>query len=235
MTAFDALLALQDLDTKVDQLRHRLSHLPERAAVLALEQQAAAVITARAAVERERAVLAEQEHVLAEQAERDASRRREIAKRLAASTVPKEVQALSAEQAQLEGHQRALEDKELELMEAIEPLDARLAALDADRDRLDIETADARVALAEVDSGTSAELQQVLAGRAEVAAAVDPSLLATYDKMRPKFGGIAIARLDAGHCTGCHLQLPATELDRIRHEPPDALINCEQCGRILVR
>ena len=29
--------------------------------------------------------------------------------------------------------------------------------------------------------------------------------------------------------------IPATELDRIRLEPADAVVNCEQCGRILVR
>lgn len=235
MTAFDALLALQDLDTRIDQLRHRLANLPERAALKALDQQAAALTTSRSAVDAERAVLAEREHELEVQAEADATRRRDIAKRLASSTVPKEVQALSAEQAQLEAHQRALEDSELELMEAIEPLDARLAELDAERDRLDAETASTRVALAEAEVAAGAELEAATASRSDAVAAVDPALVATYDKMRPKFGGVAVARLEHGHCTGCHLQLPATELDRIRSEPPDAVVHCEQCGRILVR
>ena len=38
-----------------------------------------------------------------------------------------------------------------------------------------------------------------------------------------------------GRCGGCHLALPATEVDRVRKEPADALIRCEQCDRILVR
>jgi predicted nucleic acid-binding Zn-ribbon protein len=29
--------------------------------------------------------------------------------------------------------------------------------------------------------------------------------------------------------------LPSTELDRLRKGPPDALVFCDQCGRILVR
>ena len=53
--------------------------------------------------------------------------------------------------------------------------------------------------------------------------------------LRAKLGGVGAARLVNGRCTGCHLTLPATELDRIRREPPDALIRCDQCGRVLVR
>jgi predicted nucleic acid-binding Zn-ribbon protein len=37
------------------------------------------------------------------------------------------------------------------------------------------------------------------------------------------------------NCQACHLALPATEVDRIRHLPADALVRCEHCGAILVR
>ena len=43
-----------------------------------------------------------------------------------------------------------------------------------------------------------------------------------------------MARLTGGRCDGCHLSLPAVELDRIRHEAAGTLEYCEQCGRILV-
>jgi hypothetical protein len=39
----------------------------------------------------------------------------------------------------------------------------------------------------------------------------------------------------AGSCSGCHLTLPAMEVDRIRKAPADEVITCDQCGRILVR
>ena len=38
-----------------------------------------------------------------------------------------------------------------------------------------------------------------------------------------------------GTCMGCHLQLPATEVDRLKRLEPDTLVFCDQCGRILVR
>jgi predicted nucleic acid-binding Zn-ribbon protein len=37
------------------------------------------------------------------------------------------------------------------------------------------------------------------------------------------------------NCQACHLGLPATEVDRIRHLPEDELAQCEHCGAILVR
>ena len=64
---------------------------------------------------------------------------------------------------------------------------------------------------------------------------VPAGLLATYDSMRPKLGGMAVAQLEHGHCTGCRLQLPASEIDRIKHQAADEIVTCEQCGRILVR
>jgi predicted nucleic acid-binding Zn-ribbon protein len=43
-----------------------------------------------------------------------------------------------------------------------------------------------------------------------------------------------VARLAGARCGGCHLTLPATELDGIRRAPPDTVSRCEQCNRILV-
>jgi predicted nucleic acid-binding Zn-ribbon protein len=64
---------------------------------------------------------------------------------------------------------------------------------------------------------------------------VPADLTRLYDDLRRKLGGVGAARLVNGRCSGCHLTLPATELDRIRREPPEALIRCDQCGRVLVR
>ena len=55
------------------------------------------------------------------------------------------------------------------------------------------------------------------------------------DGSGPRSVAPGAARLVGGSCSGCHLVLPSMEVDRIRKAPPDAVITCDQCGRILVR
>jgi len=68
-----------------------------------------------------------------------------------------------------------------------------------------------------------------------VAAQVPAELLARYERLRAKLAGTGAARLVGESCGGCHLTLPAMEVDRIRRAPPDEVLTCDQCGRILVR
>jgi predicted nucleic acid-binding Zn-ribbon protein len=81
----------------------------------------------------------------------------------------------------------------------------------------------------------AAEEGELLPRRTAQAEAVGPDLLATYDRLRAHLGGVAVAPLDGVRCSGCHLTLPATELDALRHAPADALVRHDECGRILVR
>ncbi len=92
-----------------------------------------------------------------------------------------------------------------------------------------------RAAIAEDEVQLDAELAGVLAERAQVAADVEPELLSEYEVLRPKLGGIAIARLVGGSCGGCHLSLSAVEVDRLKRLPPEEPAWCEECGRLLAR
>ena len=92
-----------------------------------------------------------------------------------------------------------------------------------------------QAAIADAESAIDAELASEVEQRAAPAARVDPDLLAEYERLRARLGGIGVAKLEHGTCMGCRMKLPATELDRLKHQPPDALVHCDQCGRILVR
>jgi predicted nucleic acid-binding Zn-ribbon protein len=60
-------------------------------------------------------------------------------------------------------------------------------------------------------------------------------LLEEYAGLRKRLGGIAIARLVGNSCGGCHLQLSAVEVARLKKLAPDEPANCEECGRLLAR
>jgi len=231
-----ALLALQDLDTHIDQERHRRAHLPERAELSDLERMAAEAGAARADLAASLGEVVSRQVAAERDLKATEDRAAQVTTRLYGGTVTasRELQAMAGDVEGLRRRASELEDKVLGLMEEREPLDSAVAELDktlADLSQRQNEVGE-RLAKAEAD------VDAVLAGleyqRPATVQAVDPPLLGPYDRLRARLGGVAVARLAGGRCDGCHLSLPAMELDRIRHQPPGSLEYCEQCGRILV-
>ena len=149
-------------------------------------------------------------------------------------TAPKELQALQDDETSLKRHQGNVEDKVLEQMELAVPLDDELEALAARRVELEQLAVRADQAITVAEAEIDAELAVVLAERDDIAAELDPESVATYEQLRHDLGGIAVARLVGTNCGGCHLTLSAVELDRVRHSPPDVMVFCGECGRLLV-
>ena len=231
------LLDVQDRDLVADQLRHRRATLPER---LALAEQQAAV----ARVDRELAELREQltevqraqKRLEDEVATLDAKAAAENTKMYSGTvTSPRELQAMQEEIDGLGRRQRALEDDLLDLMEKAEPLSEAIDGLEARREELAAEGDRLTIAIADGEVAIDGELAQVAEVRTGLVDGLPTDLLATYEKLRPRLGGIAVARLEGTQCTGCHLSLPATELDAVRHAKPGQIAYHEECGRILVR
>jgi uncharacterized protein len=131
-------------------------------------------------------------------------------------------------------HISELEDREIEVMEALDPLDRELQAGDSTRDALEKDAQRLRAAIGSKETALDAELAEESRARAGAASAVSDDLLARYEKLRAKLGGTGAARLAGGSCSGCHLTLSSMELDRVRKAAPETVITCEQCGRILV-
>jgi predicted nucleic acid-binding Zn-ribbon protein len=152
-----------------------------------------------------------------------------------AITSPKELEALQHELDGLHARQRDLEDLVIEQMELAEPIDEELEALSARAEATELERTAAQ---AELDAGLAAldaELAEVSATRERLAKDVPDDLLAGYESIRSRSGGIGAAHLSGNRCEGCHLAIPSADLDAIRHAPADAMVTCPECGRILVR
>lgn len=235
-TSVQDLLAVQDLDLALDQLRHRRAHLPEREELARLEAESRAVSDELAEVDTERTALtARQSKAEAELAAME-ERSRVISKRMYGGEVSasRDLQAMAAELDQLKARASALEDVALEVLETLEPLDARAGELGASLEKLADQRSEVTGRLSEAERSVDAELADVGARRTEAAAQVPDSLLATYERLRGRLGGVGVARLVGNHCDGCHLTLSAMELDHVRHLPEGEVYTCEQCSRILV-
>jgi hypothetical protein len=235
-TDFDALLALQDLDTHIDQEVHRKAQLPERAELAELERLIGQAQAGRSVVAAALGGVASRQEAAERELKVTEDRVVQVNRRLYGGTVTasRELQAMAEDVEGLKKRASELEDRVLAFMEEREPFDAELASLDrklgelAQRQRETIEK------LAAAESEVDAAIAGLTAEHPGAVEAVPKALLTAYDRLRSRLGGVAVARLVGGRCDGCHLSLPAMELDRIRHQSAGSLETCEQCGRILV-
>jgi predicted nucleic acid-binding Zn-ribbon protein len=237
MSRWASLLAVQEHDTRADQLKHRIETLPIRADLARLEDDVLAVDNQLADVQRRRDELGRSQQRLEDEIASLSERANQAEKQLYSGTVtnPRELQALQDDVASIRRRIGQLEDDELEIMELVEPVDAERAALAGRREQLDAQGQRMRAELAETTSDLEAQLAEVEAERTATAGDVPADLWSEYDRLRARLGGVAIARLVGSACQGCHLALPAVEVDRIRKLPLDEAVHCEECGRLLVR
>jgi len=150
-------------------------------------------------------------------------------------TSPKDLDNLQHEIGSLERRISALEDAELEVMEKLEAAEVvqkdlraraeafagRQAELESSRD----------ASLKELDEQRSGINEK----RAEVLAELPEPLVTQYQRLREHNGGIGAAPLVGKRCMGCRMELAPSDLNAIKASAPDAVLRCEECGRILVR
>lgn len=230
------LLDVQALDTRLDQLAHRRRTLPALARIAELDGQVSdlytALVTSRTAVEDLRREVAKAEADV--QQVRDRARRDQ--QRLdSGQGSAKDMQALTSELASLARRQGELEEVELEVMERLEAHETALAELTSAHAALVDQRA---VVEAERDAGyqeVDAEAVRVRSERETTANGLDAGLVALYERLRGQLGGLGAAALRGRRCDGCRLELNPLDLDAIRQQPADAIVRCEECGRILVR
>jgi len=237
MPALEDLLVVQEHDSAVDRLRHRKETLPAQARLAEIEQAIGALDASMADVGARRDDVARRQQRHEDELASVEAKIGEVEKRLYSGEVsaPRELLAMEADVASLRRHRAEIEDRVLEAMQDREPLDAEVATLDQERAALDAEVDQLRAVLATETKDIDAELSTELEARAAAAASIPDELLSQYERLRAKQGGVGAARLVNGRCSGCHLTLPATELDRIKHQDDDSVVLCDQCGRILVR
>jgi predicted nucleic acid-binding Zn-ribbon protein len=233
----DILLEVQGRDTTLDQLAHRRATLPARADLQAVEERLADIGDRRARAGSDRGALSERQARLESDIAAVARRIHEVERRMYSGEVAasRELMAMSEEVESLNRRRRELEEMAFEAMAAGEPLDAELARIAAEREATEADAGRIQAVIGDAETEIDAEVVTERDARAALVAKLPDDLTQRYERLRGRLGGIGAARLEHGSCTGCHLALPAVELDHIRRAPPEAIITCEQCGRILVR
>jgi hypothetical protein len=229
----EVLLEIQAHDTLTDQLRHRREALPARAELAASEARAVELGQRLDGVRAQRDEVAAVERRHDDEARSIEAKAAEVEKKLYSGEVssPKELQAMQTDIEQLRRHQRAVEDRELETMEQRETLDSLVNALETEAASLAADRERLRTAIAADEAVIDDELAAEAATRVTLAAQVPDDLVADYERRRVQGRGVGIARLIGRTCQACHLEIPATEAEHIRKNPPGP---CDNCGALLV-
>ena len=229
------LLDVQARDTRLAQIAHARATLPQQARLLEIAQESERIgdllIAARtnaSDISREQTRAEGDVQLVVQRIERDQAM-------LNSGSLPaKELESLQHELQSLARRKNELEDVELEIMERLEEANAAASDFQSQLDALAAEQTElgdeVRAALDELE----AEAADAAAQRAAVVAAIPADLIALYEKIRGD-NPTAAALLQRGACTGCRIDLPATELSRVRESEPDLIIRCDNCRCILVR
>ncbi len=233
VTDAEALLALQAVDTRLDQLDRRRVTLPEREQLTAVMDRRGELAARRDEIASRRREHADAQRRLETEVAAIAARIELERRRASTSSAPRELQAIDAELSALTERRDAKEDQILELMEILEPIDAELAAAEGSLGALDAAVEGLRSQLATSEAELDEERTSIAAERPGAVAAVGDDVLRRYDDLRARRGGVVAGRLDGHRCTACMLQLPPMEVERLRDGPPGMVASCE-CGALLV-
>jgi predicted nucleic acid-binding Zn-ribbon protein len=230
MRAIVLLAQLNEIDLAVDAHKARLAEIAEAA------REPAALVAARRNLARAATDLA---HCRAVQTELEAAQKA-VAEKLGRAETrlyggevrnPKELEDLQLDAAQLRRQLSQAEDNLLEALICSETATQAQAEQAALLERLTAEQGRKHAALraeyAQIKVSLPAELAQQAAARQAVPAA----LLTTYDNLRPRRGGRAVARLDGDECSACLVAAAPFTLEAARFG--DELVYCSNCGRLL--
>ncbi|MFC3688042.1 zinc ribbon domain-containing protein [Aquipuribacter hungaricus] len=229
------LLQVQALDTRLDQLAHTRSTLPEAARAAELDALAR---TLRDDVVLLRTKVSDLDREL-QRAENDVQAVRDRAARNKARLdsgqgSAKDLVGLQHEVESLARRQSVLEDTELEVMERREEQAGLLETTQARLDGVAAELATVAAARDARQAELDAERVEVEDDRKAAATGLPEAMVKVYERLRGRLGS-GVAQLVEGGCDGCRMPMAPVEVGALLRRPADEMLRCPECERILVR
>jgi predicted nucleic acid-binding Zn-ribbon protein len=144
---------------------------------------------------------------------------------------PKELASLEEELASLKRWREKKEEDLLEAMVSCEENEAALADAQAILAQANETWRAEQGDLAEEQTNLQLRLEELRGQRESLIAEVGPEDVTTYERLRPRKGGRAVAAVKEGVCEGCRMNPPSSQVQHARSG--NELQFCNNCGRIL--
>lgn len=144
---------------------------------------------------------------------------------------PRELSDLQSRGADLRKQIAAGEDAELKTMEQLEAARAELSTAESNLRTIVAARRTLEGELIAERKNLVASVRSVTAARDELRTHIEAPTLRTYDRLRVRHGGSAVAEVKQRICLGCRVSLIGALEQRLRQG--DQLITCQSCGRFL--
>jgi predicted nucleic acid-binding Zn-ribbon protein len=225
----EALLILQERDARVAALTHELENSPRQLA--AVEQELAARTAQFESLrDRTRKIEADRKTIDLEVKAKEAA----IARYKSQQQQTRKNEEFAALNHEIDHAQKeisALEDSELELMEAYDKGLVEVAAGQKDLQAAQEKAKNKKAELEKRQAQVSAELSVAQEKQAEAEKAVAEDDLARYRRILKSKKDVAIVPIRGGACGGCHMKL--TQQTIVTARGSEDLTACENCGRLV--
>lgn len=224
------VIHLQDLDNRIGELQREVSALPKHIAVIerALESHLRKLEADRAALAANQRERKSQDAAIQAQEQKTS----QLKNQMMEAKTNEQYRAFQKEIDFCQKDIRKAEDRILTLMEESEPLEANVklaeVALQEEKRKVESEKQAAR----QRTSDDQQALAALYADRESVVADVKPGVYSSYERLRAKRKGIAVAEAIEGRCSACHMALRLQFFQELRC-CSDGVMFCESCGRIL--
>ena len=231
------LLEIQEIDTETEQLRHRRATLPLRRDLAAaqseqreLQRQIDTVGLQRIEVLTRQKRLEDEAAIIQAKADKDDNRlySGEV-------TAIRDLQALQDEIAGLRSRQGVLEERAIEALLEAEELSSKAETLEEQRAAGDERMTVLEAELAATEASIDEQLAALSGTRTEAAARAEASAVAQYEGLRQTFGPSTAVSFDPSSGCGCPQQMPAVEVARIKRCTEGEVLDCAECGRLVLR
>lgn len=222
---------------RLSQLAHKRASLPEHAEVDSLTKDLSQQRDLLVAAQTQASDAAREQT----KAEQDVDQVRQRAARdqqrldSGVGMSARDLSNLQSEVVSLAKRQADLEDIVLEVMERLEAAQERVTENTERVSALEAKLADATARRDAATGELDAEAAKATKDREVVVASMPADLMALYEKIRLKQGGVGAARLYQRRCEGCRLELDMSEINEIKAAAANQVVRHDSCGRILVR
>jgi predicted nucleic acid-binding Zn-ribbon protein len=223
------LVKLQSIDSRKKKISSMLSKVDDRIGGLDLQLD-----ESRAIVEKSEAELDDLRKKYREtetELNMNAPRIEKSKEKLRAVKNNKEYQSLLKEIEDLKNKSSLMEDDMLECLEAIERSEVSLKESEAEFKAIEDRIQQEKETVAKESEKGRLELETLNKEWEQVALAVDPAIMRTFEKIRQKVGGVTIAPVINAVCQACNMNIPPQLYNELLRF--DSLKYCPNCQRII--